>query len=112
MGLFNLFRKSNRESSTDQVADSIDVSRDLFIEDKNPEDQEPYFKSNGEVKGIESVYEFLQADYEKKGYDDALTNPDDSYKSDNINLLIMRIGCLDSLSPTISFIAPIILCTT
>ena len=29
---------------------------------------------------------FFQDDYETRGYNDALTNPDESYKSDNIRL--------------------------
>ena len=41
---------------------------------------------NGE-KGLDNVYAFFLNDYESKGYHDALTNPDESYKSDNIKLL-------------------------
>lgn len=37
-------------------------------------------------KGLDAVYEFLQFDYESRGYNDALTNPDESYKADNIKL--------------------------
>jgi hypothetical protein len=38
-------------------------------------------------KGLDSVYRFFQDDYETRGYNDALTNPDESYKADNIRLL-------------------------
>ena len=38
-------------------------------------------------KGLDYVYAFFQNDYESKGYNDALTNPDESYKNDNIRLL-------------------------
>jgi hypothetical protein len=38
-------------------------------------------------KGLDTVYAFFLNDYESKGYNDALTNPDESYKSDNIKLL-------------------------
>jgi hypothetical protein len=41
---------------------------------------------NGE-KGLDTVYAFFLNDYEPRGYNDALTNPDESYKSDNITLL-------------------------
>jgi hypothetical protein len=37
-------------------------------------------------RGLDAIYSFLQFDYESKGYNDALTNPDESYKSDNIRL--------------------------
>lgn len=42
--------------------------------------------SNG-TKGLDSIYAFLQNDYETRGYNDALTNPDESYKNDNISLI-------------------------
>jgi len=38
-------------------------------------------------KGLDTVYAFFLNDYESRGYNDALTNPDESYKSDNIKLL-------------------------
>jgi hypothetical protein len=38
-------------------------------------------------KGLDSVYAFFQKDYESKGYNDGLVNPDESYKNDNIRLL-------------------------
>ena len=41
----------------------------------------------GETKGLDSIYAFLQNDYESRGYNDALINPDESYKSDNIRLI-------------------------
>jgi hypothetical protein len=46
----------------------------------------PNITVNGE-KGLETVYAFFLNDYESRGYNDALTNPDESYKSDNIKLL-------------------------
>lgn len=42
--------------------------------------------ADGGAKGLDAVYAFLQYDYESKGYNDALTNPDESYKADNIKL--------------------------
>jgi hypothetical protein len=42
--------------------------------------------ANGD-KGLDAVYAFFLCDYETRGYNDALTSPDDSYKSDNIKLL-------------------------
>jgi hypothetical protein len=38
-------------------------------------------------KGLDTVYAFFLNDYESRGYNDALANPDESYKSDNIKLL-------------------------
>lgn len=44
------------------------------------------FSENG-TKGLDAIYAFLQSDYESKGYNDALTNPDESYRNDNIRLI-------------------------
>ncbi|NJO70317.1 MAG: hypothetical protein HC830_14465 [Bacteroidetes bacterium] len=61
-----------------------DIPREVFIED--------YTIGEGAVvnslmDGITQVYNFLQADYESKGYSDSLVNPDHSYKTDNIRLI-------------------------
>ena len=37
--------------------------------------------------GINEIFAFLQADYESRGYNDALINPDESYSTDNAVLL-------------------------
>ena len=78
--------ENNQETLGKTITDTVDIPKDLFIEERNPEEQEYAYKQNGEAKGIDVIYTFLQADYETRGYNDALTNPDDSYKSDNINL--------------------------
>jgi hypothetical protein len=44
--------------------------------------------------GIEAIYNFLQGDFESKGYNDALANPDDSYKSENIKLFKQDLDIL------------------
>jgi hypothetical protein len=36
---------------------------------------------------LDKIYAFAETDFEQKGYDDALINPDNSYSSDNIKLL-------------------------
>jgi hypothetical protein len=41
----------------------------------------------GGERGLDSVYAFFQNDYESRGYNDALANPDESYRADNIKLL-------------------------
>lgn len=76
MGLFS--KRNNNSSGTGSVKpESIPGS------DKRGQ---LIFSENG-TKGIDAIYSFLQSDYETKGYDDALTNPDESYKNDNIRLL-------------------------
>jgi hypothetical protein len=43
--------------------------------------------SNKEITGIELIYNFLQDDYETRGYNDALINPDDRNRADGIKLI-------------------------
>jgi hypothetical protein len=45
-----------------------------------------FFPGDGSI-GLDAIYAFLQGDFESRGYNDALTNPEEGYKSDNIKLL-------------------------
>lgn len=44
-----------------------------------------FFPGNASI-GLDAIYRFFQDDYESRGYNDALANPDESYKTDNIRL--------------------------
>lgn len=85
MGLFSFFRKKSKIENAADVQETI-VPKDLFIDESDPVRVAMGNAGDG-MKGIEAVYSFLQADYEGRGYNDALTNPDDSYKADNLTLL-------------------------
>ena len=98
MGLFNFLRRNNPSKDTflQGQSDNKDVSnipRDIFIEDKEPQDVSSIL-ANGSSNGIEVVYAFLQADYESRGYSDALTNPDESNKQDGIKLIKLDLHVL------------------
>jgi hypothetical protein len=87
MGLFSFLKKNQRDSI--EQADQLTletlplVQKGDFMEgDKSLAPQE-----QRKVVGIETIYKFLQSDFESKGYSDALTNPDDSYKADNLLLI-------------------------
>ena len=81
MGLFSKFRKTNQESPAKITDDPEVVLKGI------PASQLNSVSANG-TKGLDAIYVFLQYDYESRGYNDALTNPDDSYKSDNIKLIV------------------------
>jgi hypothetical protein len=97
MGLFNFFKSNQPQittptngtvtNGTETNRETPEIPRDLFIEDREPQQQPTMLNSNGEANGIEVVYAFLQADYEPRGYSDALTNADDSNKADAIKLI-------------------------
>jgi hypothetical protein len=78
MGLFSRFKKNNSQAELP----AVNLPNELKLDETNPDNS----NLNNHAVGIESIYAFLQADYESKGYEDALTNPDESYKADNIKL--------------------------
>lgn|SRR5690606_23985189 len=94
MGLFNFFKKNHTDNISGNGHSENEIPKEIFIEEKEPSAQQETFFSNGEVKGIEAIYSFLQADYETNGFNDALTNPDDSYKSENIKLITLDLEIL------------------
>ncbi|MFT5213129.1 MAG: hypothetical protein ACI9WV_000845 [Patiriisocius sp.] len=83
MKIFNLFkRKANIENTL--LEENI-PSKELFIEEVDNDD----FEGIGSLKkyNLDKIYVFAETDFEQKGYDDALINPDNSYSNDNIKLL-------------------------
>lgn len=98
MGLFNFFNKKEKSELNDLKSDSYeikDITEDLFIE-KMPTPQENYnselkfennqsqTKTNIPENGITILYQFLEKNFESKGYDDALVNPDTHHLDQNI----------------------------
>lgn len=92
MGLLGWFKKNQPQTQTAETVNTSgngqnEIPKNLFIEEREPQEQPPTYSTNGGAKGIEAIYAFLQADYEPRGYNDALTNPDDNYKKYNIQLI-------------------------
>tara|TARA_R110000787_G_scaffold135654_1_gene247965 strand:+ start:14 stop:547 length:534 start_codon:yes stop_codon:yes gene_type:complete len=87
MGLFNFFKKNNEQ---------IDVLENLPTEDQFIDNTEP-----NETIGIKNtiftlndILEYASIDFEIRGYQDSLINPDSSYKNDNTELLLLDLGIL------------------
>lgn len=80
-----LFRKSSKNNNGTPVTpgNAAGIDRDLFPDAGRTTGM---VTSADASRGLDAVYSFLQSDYESKGYNDALTNPDESYKADNIRL--------------------------
>ena len=87
MGLFNFFKKKQSENSTE---DSLingylpPIPEDIFIEKDVNQD---WTSPTNTFAGINSIYAYLQSDFETKGFNDALTSPDERYKDDNLRLI-------------------------
>jgi hypothetical protein len=88
MGLFNIFNRErlNGHEQTIAVDRPIpDISETTFIE-KDPVHQEmPEEKATTPTNGgIHLLYDFLDKNYESKGYNDALINPDTTHLEQNV----------------------------
>lgn len=82
MGFFDFFSRKRT------VVEPIE-EQNVLVEETNEE--KPVNKTititYGTGKAIDLIYNFLKDDYESKGYDDALTNPDSSYKEMNKSMI-------------------------
>ena len=95
MGFLNLFKKRTHKSGENHLDNGLPaISKAMFIEEQDPLEKMEMNPAKKEMKGIEEIYFFLQQDYESRGYNDALTNPDESYRIDNINLLNKDLAIL------------------
>ncbi|MCD9574454.1 hypothetical protein [Flavobacterium soyae] len=94
MGLFNYFNRnqpkinnSNENIETEPKQTYPEISEKIFIQtEKFPEGiskEHPVSQENG----ISLLFEFLEKNYESKGYDDALINPDNTHLEQNIEAL-------------------------
>jgi hypothetical protein len=91
MGLFNFFNRQQKNGHThtlDIESTLPDIPEDTFIEKEQPgkaaQEEKP---ANQAISGIHMLYEFLDKNYESKGYNDALINPDVTHLDQNLTAL-------------------------
>ncbi len=87
MGLFNFFKKKQSESSPEEAllnGHLPPIPEDIFVEKDINQDWTSPVSS---FTGINTIYAYLQSDFESKGFNDALTSPDEKYKEDNLRLI-------------------------
>lgn len=105
MGLFNIFKRQNSDSNKKATHES--GLNDIQENTANKQDE----ANNNLVAAmpIDEIYKYLQTDFESRGYDDALCNPDISYRDMNKKLIVSNLRVLfkqvkqiytDSLSNT------------
>lgn len=81
MGLFDFLKfKKNGESVNKPTEDQ-------FVDNTEPEDGIAN-EVNVLNHTLQNIYDYATVDFEQRGYQDALINPDSSYKTENISLLI------------------------
>src|SRR5688572_3711960 len=109
MSIFNWFKREQNDSQiideplTENISSSIietegtdrneevspEIPEDVFIEFEKPtikNHMEPT-EEKSEVNDLKALYRFLEQSYEKKGYEDALMNPDTSSMDEQVQLL-------------------------
>jgi hypothetical protein len=90
MGLFTFFNRQQRNgNSYPQGFEAVpDIPEETFIEKEppgNPATEEKPAKQ--ELNGIHMLYEFLDKNFETKGYNDALINPDTTHLDQHVTAL-------------------------
>ena len=88
MGLFSFLKNKSTVETLEKETPIYEIPEDIFIDNSEPEEPEKELKSLENPGGLDPVYEYLQSDFDSRGYSDALTNPDDGYRDDNIKLLM------------------------
>jgi len=91
MGFFDLFKRRGeyQEDSLEPQNALPEIREEDFIDNSEPSEQEAstYSVEFGSKLPIDIIYGFLKEDYENKAYNDALTNPDKSYKETNLEII-------------------------
>ncbi|MCF3110883.1 hypothetical protein LL912_19010 [Niabella sp. CC-SYL272] len=93
MGFFDLFKKrTSAPAETPEEAGSStlpEIREEDFIDNSEPSsaNTSTYSVEFGSKLPIDIIYGFLKEDYENKAYNDALTNPDQSYKDANLDIV-------------------------
>jgi hypothetical protein len=94
MGLFNIFSKKNGHPNGQEALSSVssvnntDIPESVFIEkEKQPSENRSNSVFNRPEFGINFLWDFLDRNFEQKGYDDALINPDGTHLQQNITAI-------------------------
>jgi hypothetical protein len=86
MKLFRIFGKKKDENPAKISDVPAGIRNDLQKYGNQAGIKSPeFFPGDGSI-GLDAIYALFQDDYESRGYNDALTIPDESYKNDNIKL--------------------------
>jgi len=85
--LFKFFKKNNKQ--TDEI-ETI-PTEDQFIDKTEPKDS---VEENDLKYTLNDVLDYATIDFETRGYQDSLINPDSSYKEENMELLLLDLGIL------------------
>lgn len=96
MGLFDFFKKEPKqrvETITNLDAED-NIDKDLFIEDVDSPSEETALAANGNHTAIaekstliDQIFDYVNQDFESRGYQDAIVQPDTHYLNENVELI-------------------------
>ncbi len=86
MGFLDSFRKKTPPAPAKQT--------DLALPETGLQPETPVSRPLNTRMPIDQIYAYLRDDYEKKGYDDAICNPDHAYKDINKTLIHSNLEIL------------------
>lgn len=91
MGIFDFIFKRKDADNTDTSTETNEipeVPRNIFVDDSEPNATSGSHSIEfGTKLPIDLIYGFLKEDYESKAYNDAIVNPDKSYKEKNLKII-------------------------
>ena len=91
MGIFDYFKKkqiSVPKEEDENTQNLPEIKKEDFVDESNPLDRGNTVTINyGTGMPIDLIYSELKEDYEQKGYEDAICNPDMSYKEMNLSII-------------------------
>lgn len=92
MGFFDLFKKKVDSNNDNHNPNNElpEIKEDVFIDNTEPSEKSESI-AFGLKPPIEIIYNYLTEDYEIKAYNDALTNPDKSYKDTNLEIIRSKL---------------------
>jgi hypothetical protein len=75
---------------------SIDIPEEVFVEYDHPSKKHKMEEQNApeEIFDLDKLYKFLDQNLEKKGYEDALVNPDTFYMDQHVRILQNELDLL------------------
>lgn len=97
MGFFSMLfsnKKENKENK--EYSSKPEITEEQFVDYSEPngkteEPQQNYQVSYGTGFPIDIVYGFINKDFEQKGFDDAMTSSESSYKESGMNLIVNEL---------------------
>ena len=90
MGFFNLFSKKPQLTEKVEIQEDNrpEIKEEDFVDNSDPDiGNNVYQISYGTGFAIDAIYSFIKRDFEQKGFDDAMVNPENSYKESGKTLI-------------------------